>query len=66
MSETDTATQRRSALSRFLSAIERIGTVIATMLPYSVVFMLVWMFLLVFWLLVGIPIGPGAGLYLPG
>jgi aminobenzoyl-glutamate transport protein len=42
-----------------------IGTVIATMLPYSVVFMLVWMVLLVVWLLVGVPLGPGAGLYLP-
>ena len=43
-----------------------IGTVIATMLPYSVVFMIVWMLLLVIWLLLGIPLGPGAGLYLPG
>ena len=43
-----------------------IGTVVATMLPYSVVFMLVWMVLLVIWLLLGIPLGPGAGLYLPG
>jgi aminobenzoyl-glutamate transport protein len=41
-----------------------IGTVIATMLPYSVVFMLVWMLLLVIWLLLGLPLGPGAGLYL--
>ena len=41
-----------------------IGTVIATMLPYSVVFMLVWMLLLVVWLLLGLPLGPGAELYL--
>ncbi len=40
------------------------GTVIATMLPYSVVFMLVWMVLLVIWLVLGLPLGPGAGLYL--
>ena len=40
------------------------GTVIATMLPYSVVFMLVWMVLLVIWLLLGIPLGPGADLFL--
>jgi len=40
------------------------GTVIATMLPYSVAFMLAWMLLLVAWLLLGLPLGPGAGLYL--
>jgi aminobenzoyl-glutamate transport protein len=42
-----------------------IGTVIATMLPYSVAFMLGWMILLVIWLLMGFPLGPGADLYLP-
>jgi len=41
-----------------------IGTVIATMLPYSVVFMVVWMILLTAWMLLGLPLGPGAGLYL--
>jgi aminobenzoyl-glutamate transport protein len=41
-----------------------IGTVIATMLPYSVAFLAVWMILLVAWLLLGLPLGPGAGLYL--
>ncbi len=43
-----------------------IGTVIATMLPYSVAFLIVWIILLVFWLLLGLPLGPGAGLYLAG
>ncbi|MFH1842415.1 MAG: AbgT family transporter [bacterium] len=43
-----------------------IGTVIATMLPYSLVFMLAWMLLLVIWLVTGLPLGPGAGLYLAG
>jgi aminobenzoyl-glutamate transport protein len=42
-----------------------IGTVIATMLPYSVAFLVVWMVLLVVWLFLGLPLGPGAGLYLP-
>ena len=42
-----------------------IGTVIATMLPYSIAFLLVWMVLLVIWLFFGLPLGPGAGLYLP-
>jgi len=36
-----------------------LGTVIATMLPYSVAFMLVWMLILVIWLLAGVPLGPG-------
>ncbi len=43
-----------------------IGTIIATMLPYSVAFMLGWMLLLVVWLVLGLPLGPGAGLYLAG
>ncbi|MBU8869395.1 MAG: AbgT family transporter [Gemmatimonadales bacterium] len=42
------------------------GTVIATMLPYSIAFTLVWMVMLVIWLLAGMPLGPGAGLYLNG
>ncbi|MBW2736202.1 MAG: AbgT family transporter [Deltaproteobacteria bacterium] len=41
-----------------------IGTVIATMLPYSLAFMLVWMVLLAIWMLLGLPLGPGAGLQL--
>jgi aminobenzoyl-glutamate transport protein len=41
-----------------------IGTVIATMLPYSIAFLVVWMVMLVVWLLLGLPLGPGAGLYL--
>jgi aminobenzoyl-glutamate transport protein len=36
-----------------------IGTVIATMLPYTVAFLVVWMVLLSVWLLLGIPVGPG-------
>jgi aminobenzoyl-glutamate transport protein len=41
-----------------------IGTVIATMLPYTVTFLLVWMTMLVIWMLVGAPVGPGAPLFL--
>jgi aminobenzoyl-glutamate transport protein len=41
-----------------------LGTVIATMLPYSVAFLLSWGVLLAVWLLLGLPLGPGAGLYL--
>ena len=43
-----------------------IGTVIATMLPYSVAFLAIWTVLLVAWLLIGAPLGPGGGLYLEG
>ncbi|HSC26209.1 MAG TPA: AbgT family transporter [Vicinamibacterales bacterium] len=41
-----------------------IGTIVATMLPYSVAFFIVWTLLLIGWILVGLPVGPGAGLYL--
>jgi aminobenzoyl-glutamate transport protein len=41
-----------------------IGTVIATMLPYTVTFLVIWTLLLVAWMLLGLPVGPGAGLYL--
>jgi aminobenzoyl-glutamate transport protein len=41
-----------------------LGTVIATMLPYSVAFLVGWAVLLAIWLLLGLPLGPGAGLYL--
>jgi aminobenzoyl-glutamate transport protein len=43
-----------------------LGTVVATMLPYSATFFVVWTILLVFWILLGWPLGPGAGLYLGG
>jgi len=43
-----------------------LGTVIATMLPYTVTFLIVWTALLVAWLLFGWPLGPGAPLYLGG
>ncbi len=42
-----------------------IGTMIATMLPYSIAFVLVWAVLLVLWLLAGIPVGVDAPLTLP-
>jgi aminobenzoyl-glutamate transport protein len=41
-----------------------IGTVIASMLPYSVAFLVGWTVLLVVWMLLGLPLGPGAELYL--
>lgn len=41
-----------------------IGTVIATMLPYTIIFFIIWAILLTIWMLLGIPVGPGAGLFL--
>ncbi|MDH4070275.1 MAG: AbgT family transporter [Ignavibacteria bacterium] len=43
-----------------------IGTVVALMVPYSMIFLVVWTIFLILWMLLGIPVGPGAGLYLPG
>lgn len=41
-----------------------IGTMVALMLPYSLFFLLGWTLLLVFWMLVGWPLGPGSALLL--
>lgn len=41
----------------------RLGTLIGTMLPYSLVFFTVWTLLLVIWVLTGLPLGPDSGLY---
>ena len=41
-----------------------IGTVIATMLPYSGVFLILWSIMRMVWMLLRLPVGPGAGLYL--
>lgn len=41
-----------------------LGTAIATMLPYSVAFFLGWSLFFVLWLLLGLPLGPGASVYL--
>lgn len=39
------------------------GTLISTMLPYSLLFMLGWTALLLGWYFLGLPLGPGAGLF---
>ena len=41
------------------------GSVIALMLPYTIVFTIVWSILLTIFILLELPVGPGAGLYLP-
>ncbi|MGF7140478.1 AbgT family transporter [Roseimarinus sediminis] len=45
-----------------------IGTIIATMVPYTITFLVFWIVLLIAWLLLGIPLGPGAEIHysLPG
>jgi aminobenzoyl-glutamate transport protein len=40
-----------------------IGTIISTMLPYSFGFLLVWTIMLILWIMLGLPIGPGAKIY---
>lgn len=42
-----------------------IGTIIATMLPYSLALLLSWSVLLAAWILLGLPLGPGAGIFMP-
>lgn len=42
-----------------------LGTVVATMLPYSIAFFLAWTVLLVVWTVAGLPLGPGAVVRMP-
>ncbi len=42
-----------------------IGTLTATMLPYSIAFLVSWTILMIVWLLAGIPIGIDTGLFYP-
>jgi aminobenzoyl-glutamate transport protein len=41
-----------------------IGTLIATMLPYTIVFLIIWSIMLTVWMVLGIPVGPGADLFI--
>ncbi len=41
-----------------------IGTIISTMIPYTVVFTIFWTLLLIFWMMLGLPVGPDGPLYL--
>ncbi len=43
-----------------------IGTVIATMLPYTIAFWVTWVLILTIWFILGLPVGPEAGLFLNG
>ena len=39
-----------------------IGTLVSTMLPYCICFLIGWSLLLILWMAAGLPLGPGAGL----
>lgn len=41
-----------------------LGTVIAMMLPYSMVFLVAWTILFLAWTFLGIPIGPGVHMFM--
>ena len=41
-----------------------IGTYVATLMPYSISFMLVWTVIAAAWFMLGIPIGPGANIFI--
>jgi aminobenzoyl-glutamate transport protein len=43
-----------------------IGTITATMLPYTAIIGIVWTILLALWMLIGLPVGPDAPIRLPG
>lgn len=40
-----------------------IGSLMATMLPYSIAFFVAWTLLMIVWIITGLPLGPEAGLY---
>ena len=40
----------------------KIGTLTSIMLPYSMMFLIGWTILLIIWLALGLPIGPGTPL----
>lgn len=42
-----------------------VGTMLALMLPYSLAFAIAWILLLLLWIALGLPMGPGAPLRLP-
>jgi aminobenzoyl-glutamate transport protein len=41
-----------------------IGTLIATMIPYSIVFLVGWSIMFAIWIWFGLPIGPGSEIFL--
>ncbi|WP_337866556.1 AbgT family transporter [Ignavibacterium sp.] len=41
-----------------------IGTLIATMLPYTIAFFIIWVALFIVWFILGLPVGPGAKMFI--
>lgn len=41
-----------------------LGTLISTMLPYSITFLIGWSGLMILWYFLGLPLGPGAGIFM--
>ena len=41
-----------------------LGTLISTMLPYSIAFLVFWSLLLIIWMIIKLPLGPGALLFI--
>lgn len=41
-----------------------IGTLVSTMIPYSVCFLIGWSILLILWIALNLPLGPGVGMFL--
>lgn len=41
-----------------------IGTLVSTMLPYSITFLIGWTILLIIWIVFNLPLGPGVGMFL--
>ncbi len=41
-----------------------LGTLISTMVPYSISFLIGWIILMIIWYVIGLPLGPGAPLFL--
>ncbi len=42
-----------------------LGTLISTMIPYTLVFFMLWSALLIGWVMLDLPLGPGAGIHYP-
>ncbi len=42
-----------------------IGTLISTMLPYSIAFTIFWVIMLIVWMFTGLDLGPGSPIYMP-
>ncbi len=42
-----------------------IGTIVATMIPYSILFLIIWTIQLIIWITFELPLGPGSNMFIP-